>query len=127
MTRLVTAPCLGALLGALEGGTVFTILTVIDVQHGAPAGVDNELIYLGTLLGMIFGSVVGGVIGVSVALTKAGAVRRLWLGGLIGLGFALLVAIRVWPLDDAWTVVAISVVPGGASVGLLCGLWFLAV
>ena len=74
MTRLITAPCLGAFLGALQGGTVFTILTVIDVQNGAPAAVDNKLIYLGTLLGMIFGSVVGGLIDLSVALVNAGAV-----------------------------------------------------
>ena len=119
MTRLVTAPCLGAFLGALQGGTVFTILTVIDVQNGAFAGVNDELIYLGTVLGLIFGSVVGGVIGLTVALMNAGAVRGLVLGTLIGLAFALLVIIRVGANDEAWTTVAISVVPGGASVGLL--------
>lgn len=123
MTRLVTAPCVGALLGALEAGTVFTILTVIDVQNGAYAGVNNELVYLGTVLGMISGTIVGGLIGLSVALMNAGAARGLWLGSLIGLAFALFVVIRIgWPLDDPYAVVAISVVPGGASVGLLCGL-----
>jgi len=35
--------------GALEGAIVFTILTIIDVQHGAPAGLNSELIYLGSL------------------------------------------------------------------------------
>jgi hypothetical protein len=119
MTRLVTAPCVGALLGALEGGTVFTILTIIDVQHGAYAGVNNELIYVGTLVGMIFGGLVGGVIGLSVALMNVGTVRGLVLGTLIGLAFAVFVVIRTWPLDDFWSTIAVSVVFGGASVGLV--------
>ena len=55
MTRLITAPCVGLVVGALEIGIVFTILTVIDVERGKPAGADNEMIYLGTGLGIIFG------------------------------------------------------------------------
>jgi len=54
--------------GAPEGAIVFTILTIIDVQHGAPAGLNNELIYRGSLVGIVFGSIGGGVIGLTVAL-----------------------------------------------------------
>ena len=52
MTRFLTAPGIGLVVGALEGGVAFTILTLIDVERGKPAAADNELIYLGTVLGL---------------------------------------------------------------------------
>src|ERR1041384_5791273 len=102
MTRLGTAPFVGALVGALEIGSVFTVLTIIDVRHGAYAGINNDLIYLGAFYGMIFGGFIGGVIGLIVALRDARARGGLLLGSLIGLAFAILVFVRTWPPDDEW-------------------------
>ncbi len=119
MTRLVTAPFVGALVGALEIGIVFTVWTIIDVRHGAYAGINNDLIYLGAIYGMIFGGFVGGVTGLIVALRDARGRSGLWLGSLIGLGFAILVVVRTWPLDDAWTTIALILIPSGASMGFM--------
>jgi hypothetical protein len=122
MTRLVTAPFVGALVGALEGGIVFTVMTIIDVRRGAYAGIDNDLIYLGAIYGMIFGGFVGGVTGLIVALRDARGRGGLLLGTAIGFACAIFIYVRVGPLDDMWTMLALIVIPGAASMGLMSAI-----
>ena len=119
MTRLITAACVGLVVGALEIGIVFTILTVIDVERGKPAGADNEMIYLGTGLGIIFGGFVGGVIGLIVALSSAGGRGGLVIGSLAGLVLAIYVLQGTGPYDDLIRMLAVIIFPAAQSMGLL--------
>ena|SRR5690349_7175448 len=119
MTRLVTAPGIGLVAGALEGGIVFTILTIIDVQRGKPAGVDNKMIYLGTVLGIILGGFVGAVIGLVVALGNAGGRGGLVIGSLAGVALAIYVFRGTGPYDDLIRILAVIVFPAAQSMGLL--------
>src|SRR5688500_20230646 len=88
MTRLITAPCVGASTSALEGGIIFAILSNIEVEQGAFSGVNDELIYVAILFGGIMGIIVGKVIGLIVALLNAGSLR--------GLLLVILVRITLW-------------------------------
>lgn len=118
MTRLLTAPCVGLVVGALEGGIVFTILTIIDVQRGKPAGVNNEMIYLGTWLGVILGGFVGAVIGLVVALCDAGGRGGLVIGSLAGVALAIYLFHGTGPYDDLMRMLAVIVLPVAQSMGL---------
>jgi uncharacterized membrane protein len=119
MKRFVTAPCVGFLVGALEGGVVFTILTLIDVERGKSAGVDNELIYLGTGLGIVLGGLAGAVIGLVVALRNAGARDGLVIGSIAGVALAIYLFRGTGPYDDLMRTLALIAIPGAASMGLL--------
>ena len=116
MTRLITAPVVGAVAGALEMGVVFFILTVIDE---APSGPNNEFVYLGAAIGIILGSFVGGVIGLIVALLNAGRGRGLLIGTLVGLAIAIYLFVTTSYHDDMHRMLAVIVVPAASSIGLI--------
>lgn len=120
--RFLTAPGVGLAVGALEGGIVFAILTIIDVQRGQPAGVDNELIYLGIGLGIIFGGFVGGVIGLIVALSNAGARGGLLIGSIAGVALAIFIFRDTGPFDDLTRILAVIVIPAAQSMGILSAI-----
>ncbi len=122
MTRLVTAPCVGALAGALEGGIVFAYLSIIDVQQGAPAGFNNELIYAGIVLGIILGAIFGAVIGLIVALLNVGSVRGLLLGSLVGLLLCIYLFLTTGYHDNIKRMLAVIVVPGATSIGFIAAV-----
>jgi len=71
MDRLLTAPLVGAIVGAVEGGIVFRTLTVIDSRSGPWLGGDETTIMIGFVVGLIVGGFAGVVIGIIVALTKS--------------------------------------------------------
>jgi O-antigen ligase len=119
MTRLLTAPFVGALAGALEEGAVFVILTIIDTRDKHYVFMNgDEMISVAAAIGIILGGIVGGVIGLVVALGNAGGRSGWFLGSLIGLAFAILIMIRTGS-EENWTIVALTVIPAGASIGLL--------
>jgi len=122
MTRLVTAPCVGALAGALEGGIIFAILSNIELEQGAFMGVNNELIYVVILIGVIMGIIVGGVIGLIVALLNAGSLRGLLLGLLVGIALSIYLFITTTYQEDIKRMLAVIVVPAAASTGLFSAL-----
>jgi hypothetical protein len=127
MKRLITAPCVGIVVGALELGTLFAVLTMLDPCTGCfLGGGSSEWAYFIGTFGMIGGGVLGGIIGLVVALRDAHGRSGLLLGGAIGLGFTILVAIRTVspgdlfdPFGNPWSTVAFSLLPLGASIGFL--------
>ena len=122
MTRLITAPCTGALAGALEGGIVFAVLSIIEVKQGAFSGVNNELIYVVILLGVIMGTIVGGVIGLFIALLNAGSRQGLLLGLLVGLALSIYLFVTSGYHDNIRRMLAVIVVPAAASTGLISAI-----
>lgn len=119
MTRFLTAPAVGLLVGALEGGIVFTIMTLIEVERGVWAGADNELVYLATALGIFFGGIVGAVIGFVVAVSKAGIRGGLVIGTLAGVALSIYVFRGTGPYDDVARTLALIVFPAAQSVAVL--------
>ncbi|HKR21428.1 MAG TPA: hypothetical protein VJS17_02490 [Pyrinomonadaceae bacterium] len=117
--RFVTAPCIGLLVGALEGGIVFAILTIIDVQRATGQGIDTELLYLTTTSGIVYGSIVGAVIGVVVALRDAGGLGGLVIGSLAGVALAIYIIYDTPRFDDFMRTLAVIVFPAAQSIGLL--------
>ena len=106
-------------MGAIEEGTVFLILTIIDEHLHDYWFSGVEWIYLGAAIGMIFGGVLGGIIGLVVALRNARGRDGLWLGLLIGLAGAVFIGIRTYPSEGMDMIVALSFIPAGASIGFL--------
>jgi len=88
MNRLLTAPSVGAFVGAIEGGIVFRTLTVIDSRSGPWLGGNDTSIMIGLVLGLILGSIAGAAIGVIVAVSKARWLLGLLIGTLAGLMIA---------------------------------------
>ncbi|HXQ34523.1 MAG TPA: hypothetical protein VN843_10975 [Anaerolineales bacterium] len=119
MRRFITAPCVGLVVGALEGGIVFTILTLIDVERGKSPGINNEMIYLSTWLGIIFGGFVGGVIGLVVAVSNSQLRGGLVIGSLAGVALAVHIFRGTGPYDDLARTLAVIVIPAAQSMGLL--------
>jgi hypothetical protein len=119
MTRLVKAPLVGAVVGALEGGIVFALLSTIEVEQGAYSGVNDELIYVAILMGVIIGIIVGGVIGLIVALLNAGSLRGLLLGFLVGLALSIYLFVTSSYQNDIVRMLAVIVIPAAASTGLI--------
>ena len=113
---------MGLLVGALEGGIVFTIITLIDVERGMSVGVGNEWIYLATALGIIFGGFVGAVIGLVVAVSKAGIRGGLVIGTLAGAALSIHVFRGTGPYDDLARTLALIVFPAAQSVALLSAI-----
>ena len=119
MTRLITAPCIGFLIGALEEGSVFAILTIIDQREHHYVFLNGEEgVYLAAVIGMILGGFMGGLIGLVVALKSSDGRSGLLLGGLIGLAFMALLVIRVG-FGEMWNIVEVTLIPAGASIGFL--------
>lgn len=119
--KLLTAPLVGALLGAIEEGTVFFVLTITD-EHLHDWLLSADLwVQLAVVIGMIFGGVLGGIIGLVVALRNAQRREGFWLGIGIGLIGAVFVVFRTFPSDE-WGIVALSFVPAGASIGFLSAI-----
>lgn len=127
MKRLITAPCVGIVVGAVELGAFLAALTMIDTCQGCFLGSGSDWAYYFGTLGMIAGGVIGGIIGLVVALTDAHARRALLLGTAIGFGFAMLIVLRNGslsdllsdPLEDFGSMVPLILVPMGASTGFL--------
>ena len=117
--RFVTAPCIGLLTGALEGGIVFAILTIIHVQQATPAGIDTELLYLTTTSGIIYGGFVGGLIGLGVALRDARGLGGFVIGSVAGAALAIYIISDTLRYDDFMRTLAVIVFPAAQSIGLL--------
>jgi len=121
--RLITAPLVGALVGAIEEGAVFLILTIIDPHRNHYWFNSDDFIYLAAAIGMIFGGVLGGIIGLVVALRNARGREGLWLGIAIGLAGAVFIVLRTFPPGDQEGIVALSFIPAGASIGYLSAVF----
>ena len=122
MTRLITAPFIGVLIGALEQGAVFAILTIIDQdEHHYVLFNGEEMVYIAAFIGMVLGGFMGGLIGLVVALRNSDGRGGLLLGGLIGLAFMVLLIIRVG-IGDMWNIVELTLIPAGASIGFLSAI-----
>lgn len=119
MTRLVTAPSVGALVGALEGGILMRSLAVIDSRSGPLLGGNDETIMVAFFVGLIFGGIAGAVIGIVVALTQAKALIGLAIGTLGGITMALLFFTNTSPDDDMLRILAAFAIPCLGSIGLL--------
>ena len=117
--RLLTAPLVGALVGAIEEGTVFLILTITDPHRNEYWFTGDEFTYLAAAIGMFFGGVLGGIIGLVVALRNARGREGFWLGVGIGLASTVFLVLRTFPPADQEAIVALSFVPAGASIGFL--------
>jgi|GEM_PF-5891202 len=122
MTRLITAPCVGASTSALEGGIIFAILSNIEVEQGAFSGVNDELIYVAILFGVIMGIIVGRVIGLIVALLNAGSLRGLLLGILVGIALSFYLFVTTSYQNDIRRMLAVIVVPAAASTGFISAI-----
>ena len=107
MTRLVTAPGVGLLIGGVEGCIVFVILTIIYMQQATPVGLDNGTIYQAAIYGIVFGGFVGAVIGLIVALTAAGGRGGLLIGSLMGVAMSIYVLKDTGPHDNFWRLLAV--------------------
>lgn len=127
MKKLIVAPCVGIVVGALAEGILFGVLTLLD-----SSSTGFEWAFLGAMIGAIVGGFIGGLIGLIVALRNSRTGEGMLLGSAIGLGFAILIAIRTgaslvdivigpWgdPVENYWTIVALSMIPAGASIGFL--------
>src|SRR5687768_18599670 len=110
MTRLITAPCVGASTSALEGGIIFAILSNIEVEQGAFSGVNDELFYVAILFGLTMGIIVGRAIGLIVALLNAGSLRGLLLGILVGIALSLYLFVWTSSQHDIRRILAVIVV-----------------
>ena|ERR1700754_2004685 len=122
MKRLITAPCVGIVVGGLAEALVFVLLTIFDSSEANFALSDDQTVILAAVIGAIGGGFVGGIIGLVVAIRNAEGPAGLLLGSGIGLAAAIVVAIRVGlgdPLVDNWTIVALSMIPTGAAVGFV--------
>lgn len=118
--RLITAPAVGLILGAIEGGIVFAILTIIDIQRNPPVIFGGEEgVYLGAIIGMILGGIGGAAIGLAVALRNARGRDGLWLGGAMGLAMMIYLFATTSYREEVMRTLALIVVPAGASIGLV--------
>jgi hypothetical protein len=119
MNRLLTAPSVGAFVGAIEGGIVFRTLTVIDSRSGPWLGGDETTIMIGFVLGLIVGGFAGVVIGIVVALTKARWLLGLSIGTLAGLLIAAYIFLSGTRDENILRALGGLSIPCLGSVGLL--------
>ena len=119
MMRFITAPFVGAFVGALEGGIVFAILVIFDVERGRPSGWDDPWLPLITLYGTIFGGFVGFVIGLLVALRNAGGRDGLLIGAGIGVVCSIYLLMKVGLGHYGYVALEVIVLPAAASMGFL--------
>lgn len=104
--RLITAPCVGIVVGGFVEAAVFAILTILDSSEANFAISDEQAVILAAIIGGTGGGFVGGIIGLVVALRDPQWQNGLLLGSAIGLAAAILLAIR-------------SLIPAGASIGFV--------
>lgn len=119
MDRLLTAPSVGAFVGAVEGGIVFRTLTVIDSRSGPWLGGNETTIMIGFVLGLIVGGFAGVVIGIIVALTKARWLLGLSIGTVAGFMIAAYIIITGSPDEHILRMLGGLSIPCLGSVGLL--------
>ncbi|HKV37126.1 MAG TPA: hypothetical protein VJP89_22485 [Pyrinomonadaceae bacterium] len=122
MKRLITAPCVGIVVGALELGTLFGVPPLFDSCQGCFLGSGSDWAYLFATFGMIGGGIIGGIIGLAVAVKDANGRSGLFLGCAIGFAVTVLVGMRARVFDDPlanWVTVALVFVPMGASIAFL--------
>ena len=119
MDRLLTAPLVGAIVGALEGGIVFRTLTVIDSRSGLWMGGNETTIMIGFVLGLIVGGFAGVVIGIIVALMKARWLLGLLIGTVAGFMIAAYIFITGSPEEHILRMMGGLSIPCLGSVGLL--------
>ena len=130
MKRLIIALCVGIVVGAVEEAILFAVLTLLESDSGV-----DQWVFLAVTIGMIGGGFIGGIIGLAVGLRNSRTREGLLLGSAIGLGFTILIAIRTgaslidlvigpWgnPVEHYDTIVALSTIPVGASIGFLSAL-----
>jgi len=119
MNRLLTAPSVGAFVGAIEGGIVFRTLTVIDSRSGPWLGGNDTSIMMGLVVGLILGGIAGAAIGVIVALSKARWLLGLLIGTLAGLMIAACIFLSGTPDENILRALGGLSIPCLGSVGLL--------
>ena len=119
MNRLLTAPSVGAFVGAIEGGIAFRTLTVIDSRSGPWLGGNDTSIMIGFVLGLIVGGFAGVVIGIIVALTKARWLLGLSIGTVAGFMIAAYIFITGSPDEHILRMLGGLSIPCLGSVGLL--------
>lgn len=119
MNRLLTAPLVGAFVGAIEGGIVFRTLTAIESRSGLWLGGDDATIMIGLIFGLIAGGFAGAVVGIIVALTKARWLQGLFIGILAGLMITVYIFLTTTPLDNALRAAVSLSIPCLGSAGLL--------
>ena len=119
MPRLVTAPAVGLLIGAVEGGIVFLVLTIIYVDQASMVRIDDGRIYEAAIYGTIFGSFAGALIGLIVALKDVRGRGGLFIGSLIGILLSIYILKDAGPHDDFWRILAILALPSACSMGFL--------
>ena len=120
--RFITAPIVGALVGALEGGIVFAMLVIIDVEAGRPSGWDDPWLPLVTLWGTIFGGFVGFVIGLLVALRNAGGRDGLLIGAGVGVVCSIYLLMKLGLGHYGYVTLEVIVLPAAASMGFLAAV-----
>ena len=120
--RLITAPCVGAVVGAVENGVFFALVAVIDHTPGNWPALNEEWIFFVATWGLVIGGVLGGIIGLVVALKDALGRGGLLIGSAIGFACAVFIVSRVGlyePIDNPWTILALFTIPAAASMGFL--------
>jgi hypothetical protein len=119
MMRLITAPCVGAVVGILTEGAIFAIVTVVSHEPGNWPYLSAEWVFFVATWGMALGGILGGIIGLVVALRDAQGREGLLLGSAFGFVVAVLILLRVG-LSEVWAIIlALSTIPAAASMGFL--------
>jgi hypothetical protein len=126
----VRTALVGATAGAVGGSLVFGVLQEIDSQSGywfgGSASALRAWMVVALIIGFIFGTILGAVIGLLTGILKATTPVATLIGALAGLAALVLGFIlygRPYPGDTINLLWNASLVPGGALIGLLTGLF----
>lgn len=106
-------------MGAIEGGIIFFIFTVIDVEPGRPSGWDDPWLPMITFYGTIYGAFVGGTIGLVIALMDLRGRGGLAIGSVAGALLAIYIFKDTGPHDDVMRMLAVIVIPAAQSMGIV--------
>lgn len=119
MMRLITAPCVGAVVGILAEGAIFAVMSMVSHDRGAYPPLSAEWVFFVATWGMALGGILGGIIGVVVAIRNSRGPEGLVLGSAMGFAVAVLMLINVG-LSEGWAIMlAFSTIPAAAAMGFL--------
>jgi len=119
--QILKATLVGTILGALEGGALYSILLVLESREGGGfviGGASDWMIPI-LIIGLVSGGIFGAIIGVLVGLLKARRFAGLLVGIGVGLAATAIVFLSYGTLDVITGLLAIATVLGGGSIGLL--------